>query len=77
LDEIGLAVYEEMSFKVKVYGRSLDFVTGELKTVLNEEERNPLMPPPSTVLSVFGRTTYQQNRMIDRQRKANVDHPYM
>jgi hypothetical protein len=27
LDEIGLAVYEEMSFKVKVY-----FVTGELKS---------------------------------------------
>jgi hypothetical protein len=45
LDEIGLAVYEEMSFKVKVYGRTKDgcwtksdhksssfhFVTGELK----------------------------------------------
>jgi hypothetical protein len=46
LDEIGLVVYEEMSFKVKVYGRTPDgrrmksdhksspchFVTGELKT---------------------------------------------
>jgi hypothetical protein len=24
LDEIGLVVYEEMSFKVKVYGQTLD-----------------------------------------------------
>jgi hypothetical protein len=24
LDEIGLAVYEEMAFKVKVYGRTMD-----------------------------------------------------
>jgi hypothetical protein len=45
LDEIGLVVYEEMSFKVKVYGRTMagrrtksdhksstcHFVTGELK----------------------------------------------
>jgi hypothetical protein len=45
LDEIGLVVYEEMSFKVKVYGRTpagrqtksdhksspCHFVTGELK----------------------------------------------
>jgi hypothetical protein len=41
LDEIGLVVYEEMSFKVKVYGRwtksdhkssPYHKVTGELKT---------------------------------------------
>jgi hypothetical protein len=46
LDEIGFVVYEEMSFKVKVYGRTTDgrrtksdhksspchFVTGELKS---------------------------------------------
>jgi hypothetical protein len=47
LDEIGLVVYEEMSFKVKVYGRTdgrrtksdhksspCHFVTGELKRCL-------------------------------------------
>jgi hypothetical protein len=47
LDEIGLVVYEEMSFEVKVYGRTTDgrrtksdhksspchFVAGELKTI--------------------------------------------
>jgi hypothetical protein len=41
LDEIGLVVYEELSFKVKVYGRRTKsdhksspchFVTGELKS---------------------------------------------
>jgi hypothetical protein len=50
LDEIGLVVYEEMSFKVKVYGRTTDgrrtksdhksspchFVTGELKIRIAE-----------------------------------------
>jgi hypothetical protein len=53
LDEIGLAVYEEMSFKVKVYGRTLDkkrsqkltsspchFVTGELKTRTDHDPIN-------------------------------------
>jgi hypothetical protein len=49
LDEIGSVVYEEMSFKVKVYGRRTDdgrtqsdhksspchFVTGELKILSN------------------------------------------
>jgi hypothetical protein len=53
LDEIGLVVYEEMLFKVKVYGRTADrrmksdlksspchFVTGELKTThINPEIR--------------------------------------
>ena len=40
MDEISVVVYEEMSFKVKVYGRTkrdhksltCHFVTGELKT---------------------------------------------
>jgi hypothetical protein len=49
LDEIGLVVYEEMSFKVKDYGRTAGrrtksdhksslchFVTGELKRKANE-----------------------------------------
>jgi hypothetical protein len=51
LDEIGSAVYEEMSFKVKVYGRRTDgrrtksdhksspchIVTGELKISKNDQ----------------------------------------
>jgi hypothetical protein len=31
LDEIGLVVYEEMSFKVKVYGRTTDGRTPDEK----------------------------------------------
>jgi hypothetical protein len=52
LDEIGFAVYEEMSFKVKVYGWTPDekpsqrspchFVTGELKTTALSSKNTPL-----------------------------------
>jgi hypothetical protein len=51
LDEIGLVVYEEMSFKVNVYRRTMDgrrtksdhksshshFVTGELKNKMEKK----------------------------------------
>jgi hypothetical protein len=57
LDEIGSVVYEEMSFKAKVYGRTTDgrrtksdnksspchFVTGELKIFSRAQNESEIM----------------------------------
>jgi hypothetical protein len=41
LDEIGLVVYEEMSFKVKVYGRMMDGRTPDGRQTKSDHKSSP------------------------------------